>query len=116
MMSRVLNARDICRDVGVNKKGGSELVAIQQIIEGRIKNFEDNIIELTIKVNSGKMHIINWELDVKEIEEQIKLDKKVLHEVQKLLDTQKRDLQDLLSNLGVYSEEELESAQRYTRY
>ena len=115
-MSRILNARDICREVGVNKQGGSELVVIQQILEARIKNFQNDITQLTIKVNSGKMHIINWELDVKEIEEKINLDRKILHEVQKLLDAQKRDLQDLLDRLGVYSEEELERAQNYTRF
>ena len=116
MISRVLNARDICRDVDINKTGGGELWTIQQVIEVRIKNFEDNLAQLMIKANLGEISLIKWDHDVKKLEEQIKLDKKVVHEVQKLIDEQKRDLQHLMERLEGYSEEELEKAQRYLRF
>ena len=116
MMSRVIYARDICREIGINQKGGGELFSIKEVIEARIKKFQDKLTDLAKKANEGKIHLINWELDVKEIEEQIKLDKKVIHEVQKLMDAQKRDLQELMDRLAGYSEEELENARRYTRF
>ena len=113
MNSRVLNARDILREVDINKTGGGELWTIQQVIETRIKNFENDIAQLVLQANSGKISFIKWEHDVKKLEEQIKLNKKVVHEVQKLIDEQKRDLQHLKERLDGYSEEELEKAQRY---
>ena len=116
MISRVLNARDILREVDINKTGGGELWTIQQVIETRIKNFENNLAQLMVQANTGEISLIKWDHDVKKLEEQIKLNKKVVHEVQKLIDEQKRDLQRLMERLEGYSEEELEKAQRYIRF
>jgi len=114
MNSRVLNARDILRDVDINKTGGGELWTIQQIIETRIKNFENNLAELMIQANSGKISLIKWDHDVKKLEEQIKVMKKIYSREWKKV-KKKIKKEKGLYDLTVKSEKERLKAEKESR-